>query len=177
MASLKDFEHLLATLSPGDKAQILKWLVPRASAFPGIDSRPTVAGGRPCIVRTRIAVWLLDPARRLGDREQQLLEADRSLRAEELVNGWAYARAHPSEIEAQIRKNEAAEWPASTRTKTELRGLGHDVLTLLCRPGKRRGSRRRGSGFRRRSPPKKPRNCVTRGNRPERHVNSTHRKE
>jgi uncharacterized protein (DUF433 family) len=31
-----------------------------------------------------------------------------SLRAEDLVNAWAYARAHAVEIEAQTRENEAA---------------------------------------------------------------------
>jgi uncharacterized protein (DUF433 family) len=109
MANLSDFEKLLPALSPGEKAQILKWVVQElAEAFPGIDSRPDVCGGEPCIVRTRIPVWLLDRARRLGLSEQALLAAYPSLRAEDLVNAWAYARSHAAEIEAQIRENEAA---------------------------------------------------------------------
>jgi len=108
MANLSDFEKLLPSLSPGEKAQILKWVVQElAEAFPGIDSRPDVCGGEPCIVRTRIPVWLLEQSRRMGSSEQALLAAYPSLRAEDLVNAWAYARAHPSEIEAQIRENEA----------------------------------------------------------------------
>ena len=109
MAGLSDFEKLLPSLSPGERAQILKWVVQElGGAFPGIDSRPEVCGGAPCIVRTRIPVWLLEQARRLGASEQQLLAAYPSLRAEDLVNAWGYARSHPTEIEDQIRDNEAA---------------------------------------------------------------------
>src|SRR5438105_136224 len=109
MANLSDFQKLLPALSPGEKAQILKWVVQELSeAFPGIDSRPDVCGGEPCIVRTRIPVWLLEQARRLGSSEHALLAAYPSLRAEDLVNAWAYARSHTAEIETQIRENEAA---------------------------------------------------------------------
>jgi uncharacterized protein (DUF433 family) len=109
MANLSDFEKLLPALSPGEKAQILKWVVQElAEAFPGIDSRPDVCGGEPCIVRTRIPVWPLVQSRRLGSSEQALLAAYPSLRAQDLVNAWAYARSHAAEIEAQIRVNEAA---------------------------------------------------------------------
>jgi len=109
MATLRDFEKLLPTFSPGEKAQILKWVVQElGDSFPGIDSRPEVCGGEACIVRTRIPVWLLEQARRLGTSEQELLTAYPTLRAEDLVNAWAYARAHLSEIEAQIHANENA---------------------------------------------------------------------
>ncbi|HEY7387614.1 MAG TPA: DUF433 domain-containing protein [Bryobacteraceae bacterium] len=109
MAGLSDIEKLLPTLSNGEKAQILKWVVQElGDAFPGIDSRPDVCGGEPCIVRTRIPVWLLERARRMGVSEQALLAAYLMLRAEDLVNAWAYARSHAEEIEAQIHENEAA---------------------------------------------------------------------
>ena len=109
MPSLRDFEEILPTLSPGEKAQVLKWVVQDlGDAFPGIDSRADVCGGEACIVRTRIPVWLLEQARRLGSSEQALLAAYPSLRAEDLVNAWAYARSHVAEIEAQIHDNESA---------------------------------------------------------------------
>ena len=109
MTTLSDFEKLLTTLSPGEKAQILKWVVQDlGGAFPGIDSRSDVCGGEPCIVRTRIPIWLLEQARRLGASEQELLAAYPSLRAEDLVNAWAYARSHAAEIDRHIRENEAA---------------------------------------------------------------------
>jgi uncharacterized protein (DUF433 family) len=109
MSSLSDFEKMLPVLSRGEKAQILKWLVHQlGDDFPGIDARPDVCGGEPCIVRTRIPVWLLEQGKRLGISEQALLAAYPSLRAEDLVNAWAYARSHAEEIESQIRENEAA---------------------------------------------------------------------
>jgi len=109
MTSLREFEEMLSKLSSGEKAQILKWVVQELGrSFPGIDSRPDVCGGEACIVRTRIPVWLLEQARRLGATEQALLAAYPSLRAEDLVNAWAYARAHAAEIDVQIRENETA---------------------------------------------------------------------
>ena len=109
MAGLSDIERLLPMLSPGERALVLKLIVQQlGDAFPGIDSRPDVCGGEPCIVRTRIPIWLLEQARRLGLSEQSLLAAYPALRAEDLVNAWAYARSHPAEIETQIRENEAA---------------------------------------------------------------------
>ncbi len=107
MTSLAEFEKLLPSLSPGERAQILKWVVRElGDAFPGIDSNPAVCGGEACIVRTRIPVWLLEQARRLGTSEQELLAVYPSLRAEDLVNAWAYARSHAAEIEDEIRENE-----------------------------------------------------------------------
>ena len=79
-----------------------------SDAFPGIDAHPDVCGGDACIVRTRIPVWLLEQARRLGVTEQMLLASYPSLRGEDLVNARNYARAHAAEIDVQIRENESA---------------------------------------------------------------------
>jgi uncharacterized protein (DUF433 family) len=76
-------------------------------AFPGIESVPGVSGGEPCIVRTRIPVWVLVQARHLGTSEADLLQAYPTLRAEDLTNAWAYYRAHRQEIEQQIYESEA----------------------------------------------------------------------
>jgi len=43
-----------------------------------------------------------------GTSEQEWLAAYPSLRAEDLVNAWGYARSHVAEIKGQIRENEAA---------------------------------------------------------------------
>lgn len=80
----------------------------RGDAFPGIESASGVVGGDPRIGRTRIAVWLLEQARRLGTSEAALLHAYPSLRAEDLVNAWAYVRAHCKEIDRQIEDHESA---------------------------------------------------------------------
>lgn len=109
MSPLKQAEQILATLTRAEKAQLLQWVVrDLGNAFPGIESRPDVCGGEPCVVRTRIPVWLLVQARRLGTSEADLLRSYPSLRAEDLANAWAYAREHPDEIERQIQENEAA---------------------------------------------------------------------
>ena len=109
MATLSEVEKLLAELSRGEKAQVLKWVVQDLDDdFPGIDSRPDVCGGEPCIVRTRIPVWVLAQARREGVPEDALLRAYPALRAEDLANAWAYARSHAAEIEQPIRENESA---------------------------------------------------------------------
>jgi uncharacterized protein (DUF433 family) len=79
-----------------------------AEAFPGIGSSPGVCGGEPCIVRTRIPVWILEQARRLGTSEAELLRSYPTLRAEDLANAWAYVRAHRGEIDEQIKGNEEA---------------------------------------------------------------------
>ena len=69
---------------------------------------PGVSGGEPCIVRTRIPVWLLVQARRLGTSETDILRAYPTLHAEDLANAWAYFRTRKGEIERQIRENEEA---------------------------------------------------------------------
>lgn len=100
---------LLSSMTRAEKARLLQWVVrDLGDAFPGIDSIPDVCGGEPCIVRTRIPVWVLVQARRLGSSEADLLRCYPTLRAEDLVNAWAYFRAHGNEIEQQIRENEVA---------------------------------------------------------------------
>lgn len=109
MNALLEVEKLLTELSPAEKAQVIQWAARElGDAFPGVESLPGVCGGEPCIVRTRIPVWLLEQARRSGVNEADLLRCYPTLRAEDLGNAWAYVRAHRAEIEQQIRENEAA---------------------------------------------------------------------
>jgi uncharacterized protein (DUF433 family) len=109
MNTYQEAEKLLAAMTRAEKAQLLQWVVrDLGDSFPGIESNPNVCGGEPCIVRTRIPVWLLEQARRLGTSEADLLRAYPSLRAEDLANAWAYVRSHRAEIEQQIRENEEA---------------------------------------------------------------------
>lgn len=108
MSVLEAAEELLAKLSRAEKAQVLQWAArDLGDAFPGIESRPGVCGGEPCIVRTRIPVWLLEQARRRGASEAELLRIYPTLRAEDLANAWAYVRSHADEITRQIEANEA----------------------------------------------------------------------
>jgi len=109
MGMIQEAEKILDGLSRSEKAQLLQNIVrDLGDAFPGIESRPDVCGGEPCIVRTRIPVWVLAQAKQLGMSESEILRSYPSLRAEDLVNAWAYIRAHRNEIQQQIRDNEEA---------------------------------------------------------------------
>lgn len=67
MSTLREVERLLSGLTRAEKAQLLQWVArDLGDAFPGIEGVPGVSGGEPCIVRTRIPVWVLEQARRLS---------------------------------------------------------------------------------------------------------------
>lgn len=109
MNVLEQAIDLIGRLTRGEKARLVRDIVSQLDeSFPGIDLRPDVCGGEPCIVRTRIPVWLLVQSRRLGVSEADLLRAYPTLRAQDLVAAWDYWHAHAAEIERQIRDNEAA---------------------------------------------------------------------
>ena len=106
---MQEAEKLLSVMTRAEKAQLLQWVVrDLGDAFPDIESRPGVCGGEPCIVRTRIPIWVLEQARRLGVSEAEILACYPILRAEDLANAWAYVRSHREEIDMQIQDNEAA---------------------------------------------------------------------
>lgn len=107
MAMSNEVERLLASMTPGEKAQLLQ-VVARdlGDSFPGIDNTTGVCGGEPCITRTRIPIWVLERARQLSVSEAELLRCYPTLHAEDLANAWAYVRSHRQEIHQQIRENE-----------------------------------------------------------------------
>ena len=108
MNKLQEAEKLLSVMSRAEKAQLLQWVArDLGDAFPGIESIPGVCGGEPCIVRTRVPVWVLEQGRRLGTSEADLLTCYPTLRAKDLANAWAYVHSHREEIEQQIHENEA----------------------------------------------------------------------
>lgn len=72
----------------------------------GIEIKPDVMGGVACITRTRIPVWLLEQARRLGTSEADLLRDYPTLTVQDLANAWNYVRSHYAEIDAQIEAND-----------------------------------------------------------------------
>ncbi len=107
MTTLEKIRELIPGISAAEKAELVQWIVRDiGGVFPGIESRPGVLGGDPCVVRTRIPVWLLAQARNLGSSEADILRAYPTLRAEDLTNAWAYYRANRKEIEEQIKENE-----------------------------------------------------------------------
>ena len=107
MSTIKEAEQVVAGLSRAQKAELLQSIArDLGDAFPGIESEPGVMGGLPCIARTRIPVWLLEQARRLGTREAELLRNYPALTAQDLANAWAFVRSHRGEIDQQIAGNE-----------------------------------------------------------------------
>jgi len=107
--NLETAEKLLASMNRAEKAQLLQWAAQDlGEAYPGIESRPEVCGGEACMVRTRIPVWVLEHARRLGVKESVLLNSYPTLTAQDLTNAWGYARAHRHEIDDAIAANEGA---------------------------------------------------------------------
>lgn len=109
MSRIDELEKIFDTLTRGEKAELLQWIArDLGDAFPGIDSSSDVCGGETRIVRTRIPVWVLIQAKRLGISEADLLSSYPTLRAEDLSNAWAYYHSHREEIEQQIKENEEA---------------------------------------------------------------------
>jgi uncharacterized protein (DUF433 family) len=109
MSALDQAEKLVLNLTRSEKLQLLHRLArDLGDTFTGVETHPDVCGGDVCIVRTRIPVWLLEQARRLGANEVDLLRSYPTLRPCDLANAWEYARAHPDEIARQIQDNEAA---------------------------------------------------------------------
>ncbi len=73
-----------------------------------IQRTPGVCGGEARIGNTRIAVWMLEEARRLGVADAELLQDYPGLNAVDLTAAWAYVESHPAEIEKVIRENHEA---------------------------------------------------------------------
>lgn len=70
-----------------------------------IERTPGVCGGEACIGKTRIAVWMLENARRQGVSDGELLQDYPELSAADLSATWAYVEDHPAEIERAIHAN------------------------------------------------------------------------
>ena len=107
--TLKELEAQLTALTAAEKAEVIQILV---SSFTrsghGIQKTSGVMGGDACIGQTRIPVWLLVSYRHQGANDARILEGYPQLSAADLVNAWAYAEAHPEEIEAAIREQDEA---------------------------------------------------------------------
>lgn len=106
--TLKELEPQLLALSDNEKAQIVQLLSQgKINLGRGIEKTPGVCGGSACIAGTRITVWGLVEARRIGYSEAELLTSYPSLSATDIANAWAYAEVFSEEIETEIRENDA----------------------------------------------------------------------
>jgi len=77
-------------------------------AAPAIRKTPGVCGGEACLRMTRIAVWMLEEARRAGVSDAELLADYPSLNGDDLAAAWNYVAGHREEIDAAIAANRAA---------------------------------------------------------------------
>ncbi len=97
----------VSKLSRSEKVKLLQWLVRDLSGeVEGIEKTEGVCGGSARIRKTRIPVWVLENARKLGSSEADLLENYPSLTAKDLANAWDYVESHKEEIEREIIANE-----------------------------------------------------------------------
>ena len=94
MDALQEAGKIPSAMTRAEKAQLLQWVANDLAGdlFPGVETAPDVCGGEPRIVRTRIPVWMLEQALRLGASEADLLRSYPSPGAEDLVHARAYAR-------------------------------------------------------------------------------------
>ncbi|BAZ25506.1 hypothetical protein NIES4073_64110 [Kalymmatonema gypsitolerans NIES-4073] len=107
--TLKELEQQLLALSPSEKVQVIQLLAQSlGSTWEGIEKTPRVCGGEARIAKTRIPIWVLVEARRLGYTDSDLLLSYPTITATDLANAWGYAEAHPDEIELAIERNEVA---------------------------------------------------------------------
>ena len=81
---------------------------PESTMPVGIEAIPGICGGDPLVAGTRIAVWTLEQARRLGATVEQILDEYPTLRLQDIHNAWEDAAAHRDEIDRQIHENEVA---------------------------------------------------------------------
>jgi uncharacterized protein (DUF433 family) len=105
--TLQELEPQILALSDHEKAQVIQLLSQgKVVQGRGIEKTPNVCGGSACIAGTRITIWGLVEARRIGYSEADLLTSYPSLSATDLANAWAYAEAFPAEIETEILEND-----------------------------------------------------------------------
>jgi uncharacterized protein (DUF433 family) len=73
-----------------------------------IRRTPGVCGGEACIGMTRIAVWMLEEARRAGVGDLELLKDYPGLSLYDLEAAWRYVETHSDEIAQAIDANTTA---------------------------------------------------------------------
>ncbi|MBP5975613.1 DUF433 domain-containing protein [Brasilonema sp. CT11] len=106
---VQELENELLALEPTEKAEAIQILTKTLSnGSLGITKTLGVMGGDACIDKTRLPVWLFVSLRHQGATDAELLNMYPHISAADLVNVWAYADAHPDEIETALREQEEA---------------------------------------------------------------------
>ncbi|MBD2186090.1 DUF433 domain-containing protein [Aerosakkonema funiforme] len=106
---VKELETQLLSLTPDEKAEVIQILLKTlSSGSRGITKTPDVMGGEACIDKTRLPVWLFVSLREQGATDAELLKFYPHISAADLVSVWAYADAHPEEIQKALRDQDEA---------------------------------------------------------------------
>jgi uncharacterized protein (DUF433 family) len=79
---------------------------PIAGSSSRIQRTSGVCGGEACIGMTRIAVWMLEEARRAGVGDLDILKDYPALSVFDLEAAWQYVETHRVEIDDAIRRNQ-----------------------------------------------------------------------
>lgn len=102
-------ENLLAEMNESEKKELLQWILQDLdSNATGIEISPNICGGAARIAGTRIPVWVLAQARRLGANEMQILDMYPTLQPEDLTHAWSFIRKNRQQIDLLIQENENA---------------------------------------------------------------------
>jgi len=112
-----------------------------ATEVPAIQKTPNVCGGDARVRNTRIPVWLIVNARRLGGTDAGLLADYPALSQADLDACWDYYRDNPIEIERGIWFNDTAanvpdgvSPPAWVLVSGRLLGLADDEIREAFEP-------------------------------------------
>jgi uncharacterized protein (DUF433 family) len=83
-------------------------VTPDSGASGRIHRTPGVCGGAACVGMTRVAVWMLEDARRHGVGDLELLKDYPGLSVFDLEAAWQYVETHREEIAHAIQSNRDA---------------------------------------------------------------------
>jgi uncharacterized protein (DUF433 family) len=81
---------------------------PESPSSGRIQRSPGVCGGQACVGMSRIAVWMLEQARRAGVGDLELLKDYPALSVFDLDAAWQYVETHREETDLAIRLNHEA---------------------------------------------------------------------
>jgi uncharacterized protein (DUF433 family) len=109
-AKMTTQQAILDELSEGEMREVLDFaaFLKAKRGRDAIHKTAGVSGGAVCVGATRIAVWMLEAARREGLRDGDILTMYPDLSAEDLVSARNYVAHNGAEIEREIAENEAA---------------------------------------------------------------------
>lgn len=110
MTKLQQTIALVKELSREDQLQLITQLLPtlyqESWEEGGITRSPDIAGGCARIANTRIPVWGIVEAKRLGYSDTEILDMHPTLSRSDIENALVYYAKHRDEIESELAEQE-----------------------------------------------------------------------